>query len=581
MAYLFNQTIIDRVIEKSQIIHDDMPRSSFIFRIKQIIQTFFGPYETAKVTISKSIKLIIYIVLSLFVARVFSYYWNDIILSIHQTQFSLEDPIFKKNIGFYVFRLPVLKQILGISKFVAFTILLVTLWNYLKRGYFTLFFSESFRLIRAHVFGLLSLYFLLNSATSFLSKYDILFKNNDIIYGAGYTDIHFYLKAISAFPAIWLLISGISLVFIFKPNIKLIGIAAVVLFIPSFLFLNLIPSLVQNYVVAPNEFKKEVPFIKHNISYTQAAYQLNNITEIDVKYKKMLSSFNDDAFNSTLNNVRLWNPGPLKSTLKQLQEIRLYYEFKNIDIDRYIIDGSPQQVMMSVRELDINQISQQAQTWVNKHLIFTHGYGLCMVPVNQFNDEGLPELYIRDIPPVSKTNVVISQPEVYFGESTNHYVIANTKQKEFDYPKDNENRYTHYNGTGGILLDSIFKRIVYAIKLKDIKLLISQNIHSKSRLMYDRNIHQIPRKIAPFIVYDNDPYIVVNKDGRLIWMIDGYTSSEKFPYSTPYAKQINYIRNSVLVTVDAYSEKLISISKIPKIQSFKPIQICTPTFSNH
>ena len=582
MAYLFNQTIIDRVIEKSQIIHDDMPRSSFIFRIKQIIQTFFGPYETAKVTISKSIKLIIYIVLSLFVARVFSYYWNDIILSIHQTQFSLEDPIFKKNIGFYVFRLPVLKQILGISKFVAFTILLVTLWNYLKRGYFTLFFSESFRLIRAHVFGLLSLYFLLNSATSFLSKYDILFKNNDIIYGAGYTDIHFYLKAISAFPAIWLLISGISLVFIFKPNIKLIGIAAVVLFIPSFLFLNLIPSLVQNYVVAPNEFKKEVPFIKHNISYTQAAYQLNNITEIDVKYKKMLSSFNDDAFNSTLNNVRLWNPGPLKSTLKQLQEIRLYYEFKNIDIDRYIIDGSPQQVMMSVRELDINQISQQAQTWVNKHLIFTHGYGLCMVPVNQFNDEGLPELYIRDIPPVSKTNVVISQPEVYFGESTNHYVIANTKQKEFDYPKDNENRYTHYNGTGGILLDSIFKRIVYAIKLKDIKLLISQNIHSKSRLMYDRNIHQIPRKIAPFIVYDNDPYIVVNKDGRLIWMIDGYTSSEKFPYSTPYAKQINYIRNSVLVTVDAYSGEThfyIKDSKDPIIQAhsnmypnlFKPL----------
>ena len=296
-----------------------------------------------------------------------------------------------------------------------------------------------------------------------------------------------------------------------------------------------------------------MPFIKHNIAYTQAAYQLNNINEIDVNYEKMLTSFNDDAFNSTLNNVRLWNPGPLKSTLKQLQEIRLYYEFKNIDIDRYMIDGAPQQVMLSVRELDINQISQQAQTWVNKHLIFTHGYGLCMVPVNQFNEEGLPELLIRDIPPVSKADITVSRPEIYFGESTNHYVIANTKQKEFDYPKDNENRYTHYNGSGGIKLNSIFKRIVYAIKLKDIKLLISQNIHSRSRLMYDRNVHQIPRKITPFITYDNDPYIVINKDGRLIWMLDGYTSSEKFPYSTPYARRINYIRNSVLATVDAYT----------------------------
>ena len=553
IIYLVNQKILDHVLNKSQVVHDDMPSSTVILRIKQVIQAFFGSYEAAKLSLSKSIKLIIYLVVSLFIARVFSYYWNDLILYLHHAPFSLNDPIFNKNISFYIFRLPVLKQIIGIFKFIVFTVLIFSLWNYLKRGYFTLFFSSSFSLIRTHIFGLLAIYFLLNAASSFLSKYDILFKNNDIIFGAGFTDIHFYLKAISAFPLIWLTISILSVLFIFRPNLKLIGVGAGLIIIPSVLFLNLIPSLVQNYIVTPNEFKKEVPFIKHNIAYTQAAYQLNNINEIDVNYEKMFTSFNDDAFNSTLNNVRLWNPGPLKSTLKQLQEIRLYYEFKNIDIDRYMIDGAPQQVMLSVRELDINQISQQAQTWVNKHLIFTHGYGLCMVPVNQFNEEGLPELLIRDIPPISKTDIMVSRPEIYFGESTNHYVIANTKQKEFDYPKDNENRYTHYNGSGGIKLNSLFKRIIYAIKLKDIKLLISQNIHSRSRLMYDRNVHQIPRKITPFITYDNDPYIVINKDGRLIWMLDGYTSSEKFPYSTPYARRINYIRNSVLATVDAYT----------------------------
>ena len=402
IIYLINQQILDHVLAKSQIVHDDSPQSPLISKIKQIIQAFMGPYESAKLSISKKIKFILYIVLSLFIAKVFNYYWNDIILAFHHTSFLLNDPIFNRDISFYIFQLPVFNQVIGILKFILFTALLFSLWNYLKRGYFNLFFSQSFPLIRTHIFGLLALYFLLTSAGSFLSKYKILFKNNDIIYGAGYTDIHFYLKAISAFPILWFIISILCVLFIFRPNLRLILIGILLVFIPNVVFLNLIPSIVQNYIVTPNEFNKEVPFIKHNILYTQTAYQLNDINEIDVNYQKMLTSFNDDAFNSTLNNVRLWNPGPLKSTLKQLQEIRLYYEFKNIDIDRYMINDKPQQVMLSVRELDINQISQQAQTWVNKHLIFTHGYGLCMVPVNEFNEEGLPELFIRDISELSR-----------------------------------------------------------------------------------------------------------------------------------------------------------------------------------
>ena len=554
--YLINQNILDSILKKSQVVDDDFPSSPIILKLKQVVQAFIGSYESIKLSISKSIKLVIYLFVAFFIARFVSYFWSEIVLALHESAFLLNDPIFNKNISFYVFKLPIFLQLISTLKFIIITILFFSLWNYLKRGYFTLFFSPSFYLIRAHIFGLIAIYFLFNSVSSYLSKFQLLFKNNDIIFGAGFTDITFYLKAISVFPILWFILSVLTLIFILRPNIKLLYVGLFIIFVPNIIFLNIIPSLIQNYIVSPNEFNKEVTYINHNIRYTQTAYQLNKIKEIDVNYQKMLTSFNDTAFNSTLNNVRLWNPGPLKSTLKQLQEIRLYYEFKNIDIDRYVINGQPQQVMLSARELDINQITQQAQTWVNKHLMFTHGYGLCMVPVNEFNDRGSPELLIRDIPPVSRVDLMIKQPAIYFGEATNHYVIANTKQKEFDYPKDNENRYTNYNGTGGIQLDSLFKRIIYAIKLRDIKILISQNIHSRSRLMYDRNVHIIPEKITPFIIYDNDPYIVINDEGRLIWMIDGYTSSRYFPYSTPYANRTNYIRNSVLATVDAYSGKV-------------------------
>ena len=554
-SFFANQAALSRALAAAEKQHSEPLPHPIILKIKQLIQLFFGSYESAKLNITSSLKLIGYLIFSVLVAKVFTTYWSDIVLSFHALPFLLRDPIFDQDISFYIFKLPVLNYVISIAKFVCFSALLISLWTYLKRGYFTLFFAPSFRLIRLHTFILLSLYFSLQAAASFLSKYQLLFKHNDIIYGAGYTDIHFYLSAITVFPFLWAFLAGLCVFFIFKPKVQVLIGGALLLFIPHVLFLSVIPSLVQNYIVAPNEFKKEVPFIQHNIMYTQKAYQLDQMVDIDVDYQKMPTSLNSDAFNSTLNNVRLWNPGPLKSTLKQLQEIRLYYEFKSIDIDRYMINNAPQQVMLSVRELDINQISQQAQTWVNKHLMFTHGYGLCMVPVNQFNDEGLPELLIRDIPPISQTSISITQPEIYFGESTNHYVIANSKQKEFDYPKDNENRYTHYSGSGGIQLDSFFKRLLYAIKLKDIKLLISQNIHSRSRLMYDRNVHVIPQKITPFIAYDNDPYIVINDDGQLLWFIDGYTMSDYFPYSTPYSRRINYIRNSVLATINAYTGK--------------------------
>ncbi|MEK9727341.1 MAG: UPF0182 family protein [Candidatus Margulisiibacteriota bacterium] len=573
LIYFINEKITKRFINASKFTIPNEPTSPFFQQVKKILEALIAPYIGTKTKISASFKWIGLAFLSLLIAKYGVFYWNEIITSLHAAPFQVNDPIFNQDISFFVFLLPVISHFIGLYKFTLITAFLSSIWQYLNQGLLGLFFTPNSKLIRGHVFGFLALIFTLLSFSSYISKFDLLFKNNEIIYGLGYTDFNFYLKAIGVLPWIWLALAVLAIVLIFKLSKPLIVIGAGCYFAFKMIFLSLVPSLIQNYIVAPNEYKKEIPFIKNNIKYTQMAYQLNNIHEVDVAYTKDLKVTNKQKFETIINNARLWNPGPLKSTLKQLQEIRLYYEFKNIDIDRYFINDKPQQVMLSARELDIQQISQKAQTWVNKHLIFTHGYGLCMVPVNQFNAEGLPELFIRDIPPVSKPGLTIKQPELYFGEATNHYVIVNTKQKEFDYPKDNENRYTNYQGQGGIQLDSFLKRLIFSVKLKDIKLLISQNIHDKSRLMFDRNVHLIPKKIAPFIIFDKDPYLVVN-NGRLLWMIDGYTSSQYYPYSTPYAKSTNYLRNSVVVTVDAYSGQTkfyIKDASDPIVQAHKNV----------
>ncbi len=593
LLFIANQYLVSLIIKRANIASTNNPFASPILnKIKLIISTFFSQYQQSAIKLSNKIKILLFAFLTFFIARYASYYWDSVLLFINRNPFNATDPLFNHDISFYIFTLPVISQILGIVKFITFVILIYSLWQYLKRGFFELFFSPYFLFIRFHIFGILFLYSIISAVQVYLKRYDILFNDNGFFFGAGFTDSTIFLTLIKLMPLIWLVIAILALFFIRKPSIRVLVIAFALIFIPKFI-LNIVPSFVQRYVVTQNEFKIEKDFIKHNIEFTKIAYNLNEVNEIDVEYKRSFEPKNTSTFQSTLDNVRLWNPEPLKSTLKQLQEIRLYYEFKNIDIDRYIINGRPQQVMLSVRELDVNQISQQAQTWVNKHLIYTHGYGLCMVPVNQFTEQGLPELYIRDIPPRSFSDISIKRPEIYFGEATNHYVVSNTKEKEFDYPKDNENSWTNYQGKGGIQLDSILKRILYAIKFSDIKLLISQNIHSKSRIMYDRNIHQIPKKIAPFISFDEDPYIVVNDDGRLIWLIDGYTFSSKFPYSTPFNKRkTNYIRNSVIATIDAYSGAINFYIKDPKdpiINSystvypnlFKPFSDMPENLKNH
>jgi Uncharacterized conserved protein len=245
-----------------------------------------------------------------------------------------------------------------------------------------------------------------------------------------------------------------------------------------------------------------------------------------------------------------------------------------VDVDRYMINGKPQQVMLSARELDSNQLTAQAQTWTNRHLVYTHGYGLCMTPVNEITEDGLPEFFVKDLPPVSRHGLRVTRPEIYFGEKTADYVVVNTKQNEFDYPKGDLNVYTHYKGNGGIVLDSFLKRLLYSIKFSDFKILFSSQIKNDSKLMYDRLISIIPRKIAPFLIYDKDPYLVLSDDGRLKWMMDAYTVSRYFPYSEPFNKKIKLlyeIRLKLLLML--MMEQLIFILLIKQIRLIRAYDI--------
>ncbi|MBT5856098.1 UPF0182 family protein [bacterium] len=491
--------------------------------------------------------------LASFFALITKSWWQEWYLYIHQTPFNIIEPIFNRDMGFYVFTLPLFQKLQNlISTLIIFTLGFVG-WVYFSQNILAyVFSSQRSSGIKIHIAFILAILCFNSSADSFLNMAELLYSTDGSVFGAGYTDIHVRLFS-QRIQAFLLLFEGvILLIWAFRSSLRIPALGFGLIIISSLFVGNVIPSIVQNFIVSPNEIQKELPYIKHNINYTRIAYGLDKVKVSELDLQNTLSDKTLQDNRVTLNNIRLWNREPLKQTFKQLQEIRLYYEFGQVDVDRYMIDGTLRQVMLSAREMVIDQLSPQAQTWLNRHLVYTHGYGLCLSPVNQVSPEGLPVFFIKDLPPVSHVGLPITRPEIYFGEKPNNYIIANTSLKEFDYPKGSKNQLTHYQGSGGIQLSSIFHRLIYAIKFSDIKILISNYIRPESRLLYDRNIATIVKKITPYIAYDNDPYLVLSDSGRMVWMMDGYTHSNKFPYSEPYRNTLNYIRNSVSVTIDAY-----------------------------
>ncbi len=393
----------------------------------------------------------------------------------------------------------------------------------------------------------------LKSWQYWLNTFKILYSTQEVIFGAGYTAIHADLLAFRVLMVVALICAALFFATARKENWKIPVLGLAVLIGGTILLEGVYPEIIQRAIVLPNESSKERPYISNNIEATRAAYGLDKVKIEEFPLKEEISFEDIEKNDETIRNIPLWDSRPVKQTLKQIQAIRLYYDFNSVDMDRYYFNGNYQQVMVSPRELDKNKIPEQARTWVNEVLTFTHGYGVVVNPVNKIIGEGLPSLLIKDIPPVSSVNLTITRPEIYYGEITKDYVVVKTKTREFDYPKGDENVYSIYAGNGGVAVSSLWRRILFSIKYSNLQILLTTQFTPESRIMIYRNIQERVKKVAPFLSYDNDPYMIISKEGKLFWIQDAYTISNNYPYSAPFKGYLNYIRNSVKVIIDAYN----------------------------
>ena len=426
--------------------------------------------------------------------------------------------------------------------------------------------------VRNHLMALAALVMVVLAYRMRLATYDVLFSQRGVIFGAGYSDVEATLPVLRALFYLSLLTAVLFLAGAVRGTLKpgIYGIIWMVIFgvIGGVAY----PELLQRFVVTPNEVEKEAPYIARAIEFTRKAYALDRFEEREFPAVEDLTPQDIQASQATIRNVRLWDHRPLLTTFAQLQEIRTYYDFRNVDNDRYWIDGVFRQLSLSPREL--NSASLPSRSWINEHLTFTHGYGAAVGPVNEYTQEGLPELFIRDIPPVSTTSLRIERPEIYFGEVPNEYCLVNTSAKELDYASGDENVYTVYQGEGGIPVGGFLRRLLYALRFGEWKMLLSDDITGESRLMIYRRVLERAARLTPFLEYDNDPYMVVTDDGSLVWILDGYTTSRWYPYSDPSPGVGNYVRNAVKATINAYSGEVkfyIADSSDPLIQAYSRI----------
>ncbi|SHJ93760.1 UPF0182 family protein [Desulforamulus aeronauticus] len=503
--------------------------------------------------------------------------WTTVLQYFKQTAFGTTDPIFNKDIGFYIFSLPFYELLYRlVASAIFLNIVLVALVYLLTdsaRGGLTKIFR--FPAARYHLSALAALFFILKSWGYRLDQFRLLLSSSGVVHGAGYTDIHASLLAYKVLCILSLITALIIIGNIFLRRFRLTAYAIVGLLVVSVLLGGIYPSIVQKFIVLPNEFNREAPYIANNIKLSQQAYNLDTIEQKDFPAGRTLQAKDIQENRNTIENIRLWDWQPLQQTYSQLQEMRLYYELKNIDVDRYKINGEQRQVMLAVREMNQSQLPQQAQTWINQRLLYTHGYGVAMSPVNEVTGEGLPNFFLKDIPPTPTTDVKVTRPEVYYGESDDGYVIVNTKTKEFDHPQGDGNAYTQYESTSGVKINSFFRKLLFAVTLADYKLFLTNDITNDSQVLMYRNIKERIPKIAPFLSYDSDPYPVITTKGEIFWMWDAYTISDMYPYSEPFDKRgNNYIRNSVKITVNAYDGSVqfyIADSKDPIIQTYSKI----------
>lgn len=578
--------------------------------------------------------------LSLNCGLILSNHWAELWQFFNPISFNASEPVFRQDISFYVFILPILELLefwlMGLSFFGLTSVSLIYLLsgNSLSEGKFHGFSQPQLR----HLDGLGSAAMLTVSLAYWLRRYQVLYSPTDTIYGAGYTQVNVELPA---YTSLSFLAAGIAIFLIGKalfgkPEKSQKALQKVyqtsffnrtnfpyptqlIYGITGYTFIAVIagiilPSAVQRTIVQPNELIRERPYIQRNINFTRSAFNLKNIEVQTFTPEDQLTFADLQKNDQTVRNIRLWDTRPLLETNRQLQQIRLYYKFPNADIDRYTLKTDPknknnpnptekQQVIVAARELDYTALPAEANTWLNKHLVYTHGYGFTMSPVNTVAPGGLPDYFVKNIggnnnsqtpttlqtsSPRIRESIPIGQPRIYYGEITNNYIIAPTKVKELDYPSGETNVYNTYDGSGGIAIKNWWHRLIYAKYLNDWQMLLTDNITPQTKLLFRRQINQRVQAIAPFLRFDSDPYLVIAKanlysakkhqisapENYLYWIIDAYTTSNYYPYSDPGKYPFNYIRNSVKIVIDAYNGNLdfyIADNQDPIIKSWSKI----------
>jgi uncharacterized membrane protein (UPF0182 family) len=467
--------------------------------------------------------------------------------------FGQADPLLGRDISFYVFSLPFLQFVRGLAQGLVLLAAIGAGALYFLTGSMSPNFPASFTMTpqaRRHLSLLAAAFLLLLAFGAWLQRPEFLISGGGATPGAGYADVHGRMPATLLLMVACIAGAGLAVLQAFSYRNWPIP-AAIGLYLLVSIGGEGYSTLLQRFVVTPNEQAREVPYIQHNIDATRRAFGLDRVDRREISGEAMLARTDIEANSATLQNVRLWDHQPLLDTFSQIQEIRTYYDFASIDNDRYRINGELRQVMLSARELNSNSLPNR--TWVNERLTFTHGYGITLGPVNQVTSQGLPVLFVQDLPPVTSAGLDVEEPSIYFGELSNDYAIVGTDADEFHYPRGDEPEFTRYGGTGGVSLGSLWRKLMFALRFGSYQILLSEDIGAESRILFNRRIGDRVRIIAgDFLRFDADPYLVL-ANGRLYWLYDAYTTSQRYPYSTPSADGSNYWRNSVKFVIDAYN----------------------------
>ncbi|MBW9150470.1 UPF0182 family protein [Clostridium sp. CM028] len=531
---------------------------SSILRWKKVVEV-----NKNKERLKRKIIIFINVIISFIVSITFaSNYWYTILQFANATSFNTVDPLFKKDISFFIFKLPLIESLYRMFITLLVVLVIITIVIYItltakdhilhsnKENIFsklknfksgiTKFAGRQLSIVSSLIFMLVALGYLVKA-------WNLVYSPRGIVFGAGYTDIHVTLRFYQTIAVVSLIAAIITFISILKYKTKPVIISVIV--VVALIFgEHITANLVQKFQVQSNEKTLEKPYIQYNIDNTRKAFNLATIGEVPFEIKNDLTKEDINFNKDTIDNIKINSFKPALEFYNQFQYMRFYYGFNDLDIDRYNINGKYNQVFIAPREIELESLKDNSNTWQNRHLVYTHGYGVAMSKVNAVTSEGQPDFVINNIPLENKTSIKTDNPRIYFGESTNDYSIVNTKIGELDYPKGGENQINNYDGKAGIKM-SVANRILFAINKKSTQFLLSNDITSNSKILIDRNIVQRVKKIAPFLTYDSDPYIVIN-EGRLYWIIDAYTTSDRYPFSQPQ-NGVNYMRNSIKVVIDA------------------------------